>query len=152
VESRLPVGASLLAALSIILLLSVNACGPEVTPTKPPPTAPGATAPVVTIGDLATAGKIVYATRCARCHGGEGQGNIGPPLFNANATLERFGNARILWDFTSTSMPFDAPGSLPQKEYEQVLSYLLIANNFALEKEQFYRDDLQNLVLKRRLP
>jgi cytochrome c len=120
-------------------LLIVGACAPK--PTVTPPTAAAAT-----IGELAGPGGTVFSNRCAGCHGNEGQGGFGPPLMGAQATLGRYGNAGALYDFIRQAMPFNAPGSLPQHEYEQVLGYLLVQNGFAQETTPFKSGDLQSLL------
>jgi mono/diheme cytochrome c family protein len=70
---------------------------------------------------------------CARstCHGArhppEGFSfpkNFAPALVGVNA-LTRFANAQTLYDFISTRMPYQAPGSLTHQEYWQLVAFLL---------------------------
>ncbi len=88
--------------------------------------APGAAA---TAGQLADAGKSVYADNCARCHGDQGQGVTGPALIGPSASYGRFSNADQLLSYISTAMPMDHPGSLTPQQYLQVTAYLLVQNN-----------------------
>jgi len=72
-------------------------------------------------------GREVFTTRCAVCHGVDGQGtNVAPPLwgphsFNIGAGMARLRTAAA---FIRVAMPFDNPGSLtPQQAYD-VASYI----------------------------
>jgi cytochrome c len=79
---------------------------------------------------LAEAGKTVFANHCTSCHGANGQGVTAPANIGPDAHLEIYNTAQGLYDYVSTNMPQDAPGSLSQQEYLQVVSYLLVANGF----------------------
>lgn len=70
---------------------------------------------------------------CARsaCHGPrhppEGFSfpkNFAPGIVGLN-TLGNYENAQALYDFVSTKMPYQAPGSLEEHEYWQLVAYLL---------------------------
>jgi glucose/arabinose dehydrogenase len=73
----------------------------------------------------ASAGKVVYARKCSRCHGetGEGSGNI-PPL--ASGTAQKASDGAIFWYITrgdaSSGMPSWA--TLPKQQRWQVVTYL----------------------------
>ncbi len=104
-------------------------------PTTVAPTVAGSssTAPAgagQTAGQLAEQGKTVFASHCAKCHGDQGQGVTAPANIGPNAQLDKYSTAKGLYDYVSTLMPNDAPGSLTPDEYLQVTSFLLLQNNF----------------------
>ncbi len=111
--------------LIVALIIGVVAC--QSGPTTP--TTPGnGTSP--TAGQLAEAGTTVFANNCARCHGSQGEGVTAPPIIGSAAGLQKYNTAKGLFDYIRTAMPMDAPGSLTQQQYQQVLAYLLVENNF----------------------
>jgi len=91
-----------------------------------------------------TEGVMLYAARCASCHGVNGEGiatfpRLVSPL--ADSTF-RFGNdvklvktvgnywpyATTLYDYIHRAMPYNAPGSLRPNEVYALVAYLLSAN------------------------
>ncbi len=104
--------------------------------------------PIVTIGQLAEKGATVYSNRCAKCHGADGQGLLAPPLIGETAGLKKYETAQNLLTYLSSSMPFDAPGSLSTEEYSDVLSYLLLQNQFASGGVEFKQNELSHILLK----
>jgi cytochrome c len=82
-----------------------------------------------------SAGKLLYAQQCARCHGANG--NDGPYarlVTRDTASSEKtIGNywpyASTLYDYIQRAMPFDKPGSLAPDEIYSLTAYLLHANN-----------------------
>jgi cytochrome c len=90
-------------------------------------------------------GSVVYAQRCAVCHGDGGQGVPGITaeilidrelwfeLGNPNQLRQRtIGNywpyATTLFDYTRRTMPFEAPGSLSDDDVYSVVAWLLNQN------------------------
>ena len=82
-------------------------------PTQPPATT-GKTA-----GELAALGIAVYKKSCGKCHDDPFAG----PLASG---LRTHRTAQDLLRFMQTKMPQDAPGSLPEEEYFQVLADILV--------------------------
>jgi alcohol dehydrogenase (cytochrome c) len=79
----------------------------------------------------AARGATVYAQSCLQCHGGNLQGESGPPL--SGPTLRSaYGGGTVaqLYDFISRQMPQDAPGTLSQTQYLDVTAYVLSRNGF----------------------
>ena len=80
----------------------------------------------VTRGDTA-AGAELFASRCARCHGTEGQGTDlapppwGPQSFNIGAGMARVRTAAA---FIRYNMPFDQPGTLTDQQAFDVAAYV----------------------------
>ncbi|MDP2932353.1 MAG: c-type cytochrome [Chloroflexota bacterium] len=131
---------SFIAIIALTLLASACSSGPP----APPPTPTNGPS----IGQLASAGQAVFANRCARCHGANGQGVTAPPVIGASANLGKYNTAQGLYAFISTVMPLDAPGALSQAEYQQLLCLLLVQNNFATANTPFDQTKLGNIPLK----
>ncbi|MBS0251060.1 MAG: c-type cytochrome [Proteobacteria bacterium] len=84
-------------------------------------------------------GRILYAEKCARCHGAHGEGATAEDLIGAptpptredpNKTIGAYWPfATTIFDFISRSMPPAAPGSLSADETYAITAYLLAANN-----------------------
>lgn len=133
--------------LALVLVMLVSACAsPPPAPSQPAPPQP---APIAkpTMGQYADAGKVVFTSRCAGCHGDAGQGVRAPAIIGANANLGKYKDAQGLLNFISTVMPPNAPGSLPQQDYSQVLAFLLVQNNFTSPETPFDPNQLSSLPL-----
>lgn len=73
-------------------------------------------------------GKGIFQTSCSKCHGTQGQGGDGPRLIGSPNGLSGYNTAQGLFDFASSEMPADSPGSLKAEEYWDVLAFILDAN------------------------
>ena len=76
-------------------------------------------------GDSA-AGAMVYAAECARCHGEDGNGGVGPPVwgdgsYNIGAGMARLRTAAA---FIRGNMPMDRPGTLTDRQATDVAAYI----------------------------
>ncbi len=73
------------------------------------------------------AGRVVFDTTCARCHGAEGQGTAaappvwGPQSFNIGAGMSR---VRTAAGFIAANMPFDHPGTVSDRQALAVAAFL----------------------------
>jgi cytochrome c oxidase cbb3-type subunit 3 len=79
----------------------------------------------VTAADL-EGGAKVYTTYCARCHGLDGTGGMGPPL--AHPRLRRAADQAAIIDIVMNGIPGTAmmgAWSLSEREIRQVSSYVL---------------------------
>ncbi len=79
----------------------------------------------VTSGDSA-AGAAVYAAQCSRCHGANGEGTVGPPVwgpqsYNIGAGMSRLRTASA---FIRYNMPQDRRGTLTDREAVDVAAYI----------------------------
>ena len=78
--------------------------------------------------DQIAAGREVYTAECAQCHGANGEGGSGPLLIGGNKRIATYQTTERLYDYVSSTMPFDEPGSLTADQYWNVIAYLLDAN------------------------
>ena len=119
--------------LNLFLVLGLAACASSGAPVAPEPAAPAeaapepAAAPSSALGFTsaqADRGRDVFRSACTTCHYSE--------EFN-DQTFKRSwrrSSAGDLYDFISTAMPEDAPGSLPPAQYAEIVAYFLQMNGF----------------------
>jgi mono/diheme cytochrome c family protein len=110
--------------LVLVLVLMMAAAGEGLTTARVP-----VSTGVFTL-EQAESGREAYARSCARCHGADLSGDVGPSL----APLDRFAfrDAPLsrLFEIMRTEMPFDAPGSLDPEVYAAILAYVLHENGY----------------------
>ena len=70
-------------------------------------------------------GSTVFEQSCATCHGPSGDDGFATPL-KGPGTLVRFASTRELYDYTSATMPLAAEGSLTERQYLDVIAWLLV--------------------------
>jgi S-disulfanyl-L-cysteine oxidoreductase SoxD len=82
-------------------------------------------------------GAVIYAEKCAACHGDKGQGKTNARLVGGQITgdgpvVKTVGSywpyATTLFDFTRRAMPWTAPKSLTDHEVYAVTAYILHLN------------------------
>jgi mono/diheme cytochrome c family protein len=83
-------------------------------------------------------GQAIYATRCAACHGANGEQGIAPRLAGGQGTLASkapvltvgsyWPYATTLYDYIHRAMPLDSPQSLTPDEVYAVTAYTLHLN------------------------
>ena len=96
------------------------------------------------------AGKKAYAQNCAACHGSSLQGGAGPALEGSKFESSlSFGNmsSTQLYDFIAQHMPKNDPGSLSEKHYLQIYSYVLSRNGFSSGQADLTKKDLKKIKL-----
>ncbi len=71
-----------------------------------------------------TRGAAVFEQSCATCHGSSGNDGFATPL-KGPGTLVRFASTRELYDYTSATMPLAAEGSLTERQYLDVIAWML---------------------------
>jgi S-disulfanyl-L-cysteine oxidoreductase SoxD len=77
--------------------------------------------------EQAAAGQTAYDSNCARCHGARLEGVEAPALAGRNV-MQTFNMAGGLYDVISVEMPPDAPGSLGEKTYLDIIAYVMSFN------------------------
>ena len=84
--------------------------------------------------DQAASGELVYVQHCLTCHGANLEGGAGGvlmgPAFGKSLTVAKM-TTPALYTFISGAMPLDAPGSLSQQQYLDLLAFLLEKNGYA---------------------
>ncbi|MBJ6987914.1 MULTISPECIES: cytochrome c [unclassified Devosia] len=76
--------------------------------------------------DQASRGKQIYMDSCANCHGSKGGGGpAAPPLTGSALDYKAGGTLADVMDFMIMAMPPEAPGKLRNKEYSDVLAFML---------------------------
>jgi mono/diheme cytochrome c family protein len=129
--------AAIMVTLPLIMILNV----PLTTSTATSSTTSSS------FGQLSQLGQQVYAQECATCHGSTGQGGSAPALIGADSSLNTFQNADSLLSFISKTMPLTAPGSLSQEQYWQLLSFLVLQNDFVSAQTAFDPNTLSQILL-----
>ena len=91
----------------------------------------------------AAQGKDVYASKCAKCHGGQGQGGDDAPLVGGQGTLRNpkplktvgsyWPYATTLFDYVNRAMPFKQPGTLTPNQVYAVVAQVLFLNGIIAE-------------------
>lgn len=74
-------------------------------------------------------GRIAFLTYCSGCHNSYLLGNSGPPLAGS-FFLEDWAmkSTHQLFRFASTNMPLNAPGTLPEETYLNLIAFILAVN------------------------
>jgi cytochrome c len=84
-----------------------------------------------------TAGRDIFKAACARCHGEQAEGRVGPVLVGQGrlVTAKPMKTVGSFWsyatsvsDYINRAMPFDKPGSLKPAEVYALTAYLLNLN------------------------
>ena len=98
--------------------------------------------------DQTDRGRTLYVSGCAKCHGQQGQGDQAPRLIGTVTGLPEYKTAQGLFDYVSSQMPNDTPGSLKAEEYWDILAYILDANKLLPPNTTLGPDNAANMNLK----
>ena len=131
--------AKLLVGCLFGVVLFTSACGGN---------PPASNTTVLTWGQAAAAGQSVFAGNCAICHGSNGQGITGPAIIGPSEALVKYQTAQGLLQFISAAMPLSNPGSLSPQQYSDVLTYLLVQNQFVNSTAPFDANQIASIPLK----
>jgi len=103
-------------------------------------------------GDQQTRGKALYTDKCSKCHQESMQGTADYPPLAGDAfwmNWETY-NANNLLEQIRTTMPGDAPGSLPRENYVDIAAYILKTNGVTLTADlPTDADGLKKVILKK---
>ena len=93
-------------------------------------------------------GKEAYAAQCSSCHSADLSGQSAPPL-KGDAFMEnwREDSVNSLFNFIRTRMPARAPGSLSEKAYIEILSYILSVNTFPAGPNELAAEHLGDIQI-----
>lgn len=79
--------------------------------------------------DQAARGRTLYMQNCSRCHGTDLSGNFEtPPLVGRFMPYWSGSTLDALFDYVSTAMPLDRPGSLGPTANTDIVAYMLKSN------------------------
>lgn len=95
-------------------------------------------APAASERTAAGRGAALYASHCAMCHGATLAGISAPPLAGP-VFMERWGGHPVEWLYyqARVSMPPQAPGSLADEDYVDLIVYVLSENGVLEGDEEF---------------
>lgn len=77
-----------------------------------------------------TRGQTAYEQKCSTCHGTD-----------IVSVFKSFPNAGQFFGFVSTTMPANAPGSLPAQQYADIIAFLGAENGMTVGTEELLPDD-----------
>ncbi|MBS0233709.1 MAG: cytochrome c [Proteobacteria bacterium] len=105
-------------------------------------------------------GRVLYAQKCASCHGDHGEGATAEELVGepkpptpdnpSKAIGSYWPFATTIFDFISRSMPPSAPGSLSADETYAITAYLLAANKIIGENDVISAETLPKVKMPNR--
>ncbi len=131
----------LVAAAAVTALVSFGALG---TASRPPSGGGGYSRA------QAARGELVYVQYCVTCHGANLEGVAGPPLmgptFGTSIATGKM-STPALYTFISGGMPMNAPGSLTERQYLDVLAFILEKNGYTPGSHDLARGTLAAVPL-----
>jgi mono/diheme cytochrome c family protein len=138
-----------LAAALLAVLLSISLVDPA-RAQGPDATVPAASRTVwdgVYTAAQAARGKAAYGLHCASCHRDDLTGYDG--LLHGRRFMDKYREAslHLLFEKTKTTMPRNAPASLSDQAYTDVVSYVLKVNGFPAGASELQVDALDAVRL-----
>lgn len=121
-------------------------CGMHAAPADDPPAAAssGDPPPALYTRAQARAGKGVFAQHCAKCHGRNLQGSLGPAIAGTRfleTAQHNHWSVEIIRYLVVNTMPLHDPGSLSKKQYADILAYLLASSCYPAGDKPFPQHD-----------
>lgn len=113
-------------------------------PATPAPADKADALPMLYTPAQAKAGEAVYAANCVSCHGTNMQGLAAPAIAGTDfltAAKDNEWSLQQIRAIVTELMPLNAGGSLPPKQYAEVMAYLLASNCFPAGDSQFPEND-----------
>jgi cytochrome c len=113
---------------------------------------------------MAKQGEVIYATKCASCHGEKGAGNPNEPVSDVSAGplvgglgtlagnrgISYWPYATIVFDYVRRAMPWGAPKSLTDQEVYSLTAYLLHINGIIGEADVINAQTLPKIQMPNR--
>jgi mono/diheme cytochrome c family protein len=94
----------------------------------------------------AARGAAVFETACAGCHRGDLSGNTGPALKDQRFARQFAGkDLKALFTKTATTMPRNAPASLGDNVYLDIVAHVLKENGFPAGSQELTADALDSI-------
>jgi len=91
------------------------------------------------------AGRELFSAQCARCHGPNGEGDVGPVLVGGRGSLSTprplktvgsfWPYATTLWDYINRAMPYEQPHTLAADDVYSVTAFVLFLNGIVGERD-----------------
>lgn len=94
----------------------------------------------------AEAGKGVFDSNCAQCHGFKLEGPDAPGLAGVDV-MQNWDTAGGLYDFISVAMPPTAPGQLGEEAYLNIIAYIMSFNGAQPGEQPLTADTLPTVKL-----
>lgn len=99
-------------------------------------------------------GQEAYVHSCVMCHGEAlDDGDFGGAPLRGSWFRQHWGEGDVsaLFDYIKTAMPPDNPGSLTDRNYADIVGFILLRNGYAAGSTDLPADDdaLQKMTLKR---
>jgi mono/diheme cytochrome c family protein len=89
-------------------------------------------------------GQTLFQQSCARCHGANLAGTFEtPPLMGRFIPYWAGTTMDVLFDYVSTAMPLDRPGSLSPRANADIVAFMLKANGFPAGTMELGTDNLK---------
>jgi mono/diheme cytochrome c family protein len=107
--------------------------------------------PAVFTAEQAEQGKVFYAQDCASCHGPDLEGGNGPALTGTSfrqLMADQNRTAASLLQVISETMPYDAPGNLPDAQFDAILAYILSRSGYPAGSEKLTAENPHMAELK----
>src|SRR5579884_1010522 len=106
--------------------------------------------------DQAKRGLDAWASKCGMCHGGEMQGGPEAPSMLGAEFLFSYGDKPVsaLFDYIHANMPPDAPGSLTDQRYADIIAAIFQKNGYPAGNAELAGDSkaLANIVIAKQKP
>src|SRR5579872_4167866 len=107
-------------------------------------------------------GKLIFAQKCAACHGANGEGGKGGPrLFGGIGTLKApqqpvqtvgsyWPYPTMVFDFVRRAMPWDRPKSLTNDEVYAAVAYIFQLNGLMKDGDVLNKDTIMKIQMPNR--
>ena len=91
----------------------------------------------------------LYAKSCARCHGVQMEGILGPGLTGPHFASEKANfDVEHVFNIVAHNMPATRPGSLEDDEYVKIMAYILEKNGYPAGDQELTYDGASKSTVK----